>query len=407
MKRSKQTLAERGSAFYFCFFSVKCKVNGKEGISLGNKMYRSTWAEVDLAAIGHNIDEMRSRLPGHCAVIAVVKADAYGHGAVEVAEKALASGAKMLAVALLEEALMLRDANITVPILVFGRILPEDVPAAVNYDITLTCFQKEWIRDVNRLSLPSPVKVHMKWDTGMGRVGLRTEEELKEITEEIRSSSGIHLTGIFTHFATADDAGFDYFEMQHSRFNHFLKTFESIWHEPAVVHIGNSAASIRFPERMYDYIRFGISMYGLYPSDVLKDEHEIDLKPAFSLHSRLIHVKKMDPGESISYGAIYTTADEEYIGTIPIGYADGWTRKLQGVDVLVDGKRMPVVGRITMDQTMIKLDKEYPVGTKVTLIGKQGDDEIEADEIAEKLETINYEIPCMISERVPRKYKTD
>src|SRR5699024_1699745 len=130
-------------------------------------------------------------------------------------------------------------------------------------------------------------------------------------------------------------------------------------------------------------------------------------KPPFSLPSRLIHVKKMDPGESISYGVIYTTADEEYIGTIPIGYGDGWIRKLQGADVLVDGKRMPVAGRITMDQTMIKLDKEYPVGTKVTLIGKQGDDEIEANEIAEKLETINYEIPCMISERVPRKYKTD
>ncbi|GGJ90848.1 alanine racemase 1 [Lentibacillus kapialis] len=374
---------------------------------MDTKMYRNTWAEVDLEAISYNIRQMRNRLPGHCAVMAVVKADAYGHGAVEVAEKALASGAKMLAVALLEEAFTLREANITVPILVFGQVQPEDVPTAADHDITLTCFQKEWVRDVNRLSLPLPVKVHMNWDTGMGRVGLRTEEELKAITKEIHSSSSIRLTGVYTHFSTADDAGFDYFEMQHNRFKEFLDMFKSIRHEPTAVHIGNSAASIRFPERMYDYIRFGIAMYGLYPSDVLKEEYDIDLEPAFSLHSRLVHVKKMDAGESVSYGATYTTEYEEFIGTIPIGYADGWIRKLQGMDVLIEGERMPIVGRITMDQTMIKLDKEYPAGTKVTLIGKQGDNEIETDEIAEKLDTINYEIPCMISNRVPRLYTTN
>ncbi|WP_255259679.1 alanine racemase [Lentibacillus sp. CBA3610] len=310
-------------------------------------------------------------------------------------------------VALLEEALKLREAGITAPILVFGRVLPQDVPVAVRHDITLTCFQTEWVHEVNQLSLSSPVNVHMKWDTGMGRVGLRTADELKELTEEINDSSAINLTGIYTHFATADDAGFDYFEMQQSRFEYLLQTFEAIWNKPVSVHIGNSAASIRFPERMYDYMRFGISMYGLYPSDVLKEEREIDLKPAFSLHSRLIHVKKVDPGESISYGATYTTRDQEYIGTIPIGYADGWIRKLQGMDVLIDGKRMPIVGRITMDQTMIRLDKEYSVGTKVTLIGKQGNSEIETDEIAAKLDTINYEIPCMISSRVPRLYQSD
>ncbi|HLS07795.1 alanine racemase [Lentibacillus sp.] len=372
---------------------------------MNGNLFRSTWAEVDLNAIAHNIGEMKKRLPEHCGIIAVVKANAYGHGAVEVAKTALESGAKMLAVALLEEALTLREANITAPILVFGRVLPQDVPVAVQHDITLTCFQKEWIHDVNRVSLPSPVNVHMKWDTGMGRVGLRTEKELEEITKEIENSPKIHLTGVYSHFATADEADLSYFEMQRRRFEHLLQTFKAIRNEPVSVHIGNSAASIRFPEQMYNYIRFGISMYGLYPSDVVKNEREIELEPAFSLHSRLIHVKRMARKESISYGATYTTKDDEYIGTIPIGYADGWIRKLQGMDVLVDGKRMPIIGRITMDQTMIKLDGEYPVGTKVTLIGKQGNDEIETDEIAEKLETINYEIPCMIPERVPRLYK--
>lgn len=170
-----------------------------------NNLYRSTWAEVDLGAIGHNIKEMRNRLPDHCAVMAVVKADAYGHGAVEVAEKALDSGAKMLAVALLEEALILREAHMAAPILVFGRVNPEDVPTAVEHDITLTCFQTDWIREVNRLSLPSPVKVHMKWDTGMGRVGLRTENELRETTAWMAISPTIQLTGVYTHFATADE----------------------------------------------------------------------------------------------------------------------------------------------------------------------------------------------------------
>ncbi|MFD1362009.1 alanine racemase [Lentibacillus salinarum] len=372
---------------------------------MNNTIYRPTWAEVDLAAIAHNISQMAGKLPGHCNVIAVVKANAYGHGAVEVAETALQSGADMLAVALLEEALTLRGAGIVAPILVFGSVAPQDVPVAARHDLTLTCFQTEWIRDVNQLSLPSPVKVHMKWDTGMGRVGLRTKEELNDITEALRASKSINLTGIYTHFATADEADLEYFELQQDRFKQLWQTFKSIWDKPVSIHIGNSAAAIRFPERMYDYMRFGISMYGLYPSDVLKAEQAIDLQPAFSLHSRLIHVKRIEPGESISYGATYTAADDDYIGTIPIGYADGLIRKLQGMDVLVNGKRMPIVGRITMDQTMIKLDQHYATGTKVTLIGQQGSESIEADEIAAKLDTINYEIPCMISERVPRQYK--
>ncbi|TRM11366.1 alanine racemase [Lentibacillus cibarius] len=370
-----------------------------------NTIYRHTWAEVDLDAIGYNLQQINQKLPENSAVIAVVKADAYGHGAVKVATKALESGAEMLAVALLEEALVLRDAGITAPILVFGRVAPEDVWVAAENDITLTFFQKEWLQEVERHSLPSPLKVHMKWDTGMGRVGIRTTEELQDVLEKLRSCDSVTMTGVYTHFATADDAELDYFKKQLSRFEQLLETFHRIWDDSVVVHIGNSAASIRFPEKMYDYIRFGISMYGLYPSDVLKEERDIELQPAFSLHSRLIHVKKLDPGESISYGGTYTTADSEWIGTIPIGYADGWIRKLQGMDVLIDGKRMPIVGRICMDQTMIKLDKEYPVGTTVTLIGRQGSGVVTIDEIAAHLETISYEIPCMISSRVPRVYK--
>ncbi len=184
-----------------------------------------------------------------------------------------------------------------------------------------------------------------------------------------------------------------------------LELFRTYWPEPVAVHTGNSAASIRFPEKMYDYIRFGIAMYGLYPSKTVKQENAISLKQAFSLHSRLIHVKQLEEGVSIGYGATYQAKAGEWIGTIPIGYGDGWLRKLQGAEVLVEGKRMPITGRVCMDQTMIHLDKEYPVGTKVTLIGEQNGAVIEMDEIADYLDTINYEIPCIISQRVPRIYK--
>lgn len=372
---------------------------------MADEIYRDTWAEVNLEAIAYNIDQIKRKLPDYCDVIAVVKANGYGHGDVEVAKKALASGATMLAVALFEEALKLREANIDAPILVFGKVAPQDTPIAAEQDITLTFFQKEWLREVKQLSFPRPLKLHMKWDTGMGRIGLRTEEELRELADELQGLQQIDLTGIYTHFATADELDAAYFEKQYARFNDLLTVFHSLWSEPSAIHIGNSAASIRFPEQMHHYIRFGISMYGLYPSGAVRHEDRIDLQPAFSLHSRLTHVKKVAPAESISYGATYTSTDYEWIGTIPIGYADGWIRRLQDMDVLIDGKRMPIVGRICMDMTMIRLDKEYSTGTKVTLIGKQGNETIEVDEIAEKLETITYEIPCMISSRVPRVYK--
>ncbi|MBP1950647.1 alanine racemase [Virgibacillus litoralis] len=372
---------------------------------MADAIYRDTWAEINLDAIAYNVEQIKQKLPQHSNVMAVVKADAYGHGGVEVARKALEAGASMLAVALLEEALVLRNANIKAPILVFGRVSPKDTPLAAEHDITLTFFQKDWLREVKDFPLSHPLKLHMKWDTGMGRVGIRTTDELKEIVDELQGEQRINLTGIYTHFATADEPDLSYFEVQQARFEQLLHVFNTIWKESIIIHVGNSAASIRFPENMYHYIRFGIAMYGLYPSEIVKRERNIDLKPAFSLNSRLIHAKKIASGESISYGATHIASKDEWIGTIPIGYADGWIRKLQGIDVLIDGKRMPIVGRICMDQTMIKMDGEYPVGTKVTLIGKQENEEIEIDEIAAHLETINYEIPCMITNRVPRCHK--
>ncbi|WP_404451204.1 alanine racemase [Virgibacillus necropolis] len=367
--------------------------------------YRATWAEINLDAVATNIKEMKQKLSPSSNIFAVVKANGYGHGAVEVAKTALNAGASALAVALLEEALELRQGGIKSAILVLGWVSPQDAKIAAENDITLTFFQEEWLTELQSQLFSKELKLHMKWDSGMGRIGVRTEEELKSIISAVKATENVRLKGVYTHFATADEADLTYFNEQQTRFKQLLYELKKLWDDPIDIHIGNSAASIRFPAEMYHYIRFGIAMYGLYPSNDVRNMKSIDLAPAFSLYSRLIHVKKVPENESISYGRTYVTDESEWIGTIPIGYADGWIRKLQGMEVLIEGKRLPIVGRICMDQTMIHLDKEYPIGTKVTLIGKSGNDEIEMDEIANYLDTINYEIPCMISERVPRVYK--
>lgn len=369
------------------------------------QFYRDSWVEVNLQHIIYNIKQLTDRLDKQTNIYAVVKADGYGHGAVEVAKAALEGGAKRLAVALLDEAIQLREAGFQVPILVMGWIRPKDAKIAIKHDITVTCYQKDWLESVIAQGLEKPLTVHLKWDTGMGRIGIRTEEELKELLPLLKHPS-IYLEGIFTHFATADEVSMTLFEEQLASFERLWNIFQKNWeYHKIIIHTGNSAASMRFPEKMADFVRFGISMYGLYPSLTVKEEKPIDLKPVMSLHSRLIHVKQVEKGTPISYGATYVTSEKEWIGTIPLGYADGIRRDLQGAEVLVNGKRCEIVGRICMDQLMVRLPERAEVGDKVTLIGKQKDELIEMDEWANHLDTINYEVACMISGRVPRIYK--
>src|SRR5699024_4741189 len=367
-------------------------------------MIRETWAEVNLDHIGYNILQMKKRLPEGTKIVGVVKADGYGHGSVQVAKKALESGVSAIAVALLEEALILREASIEAPILVLGRVPARFADLAAENDIILTFYQKEWLEELKQYRLKNELKLHMKWDTGMGRIGITSEEKMDELMKELNNNPKLSLTGLFTHFATADDEDLDYFHQQKECFEKMLENFQEKWKKQVNVHIGNSAASIRFPNEMHNSIRFGISMYGLYPSATVKSENEIPLKQAFSLHSKLVHVKRISQGQSISYGGTYIAEKDEWIGTVPIGYGDGWTRKLQGFHVLVDGKYMPIVGRICMDMMMVRLDQKYEVGEEVTLIGEQKGARISIDDVANYLGTINYEIPCMIGKRVPRKY---
>ncbi|MDN3019897.1 alanine racemase [Paenibacillus sp. BSR1-1] len=365
--------------------------------------YRDTWAEVDLDGIEENITSVKNHLPKEIEIIAVVKANAYGHGDAKVAETALAAGAAYLAVAFMDEAIALRKKGIQAPILVLGASRPQDVHLAAKNQITLTVFQKDWLEEAKKyLQAGEKLTVHIKVDTGMGRLGIRSSEELKELEQMMANEAKFLFEGIYTHFATADELDQTYFQQQLAAFENLLT---SLTKRPKYVHSSNSAAAIRFPKAYFNAVRLGIAMYGLTPSLEMEKEIPFSLKEAFSLKARLVHVKKMQKGDKVSYGATYETGKDEWIGTIPIGYADGWIRKLSGQEVLVDGKRVPIVGRICMDQCMIRLPYEVPVGKTVTLIGSDGNQTISINEIAAKLETINYEIPCMVAGRVPRLYK--
>jgi alanine racemase len=375
----------------------------KEGYRLEMATYhRETWAEINLDNIYENVANMRMHLPAAMKIFAVVKANGYGHGDFETASTALEAGANFLAVAFLDEALALRKKGIRAPILVLGASRPESAGIAANQEITLTVFQNEWLEKAAQVLSPeTPLKLHVKCDSGMGRLGIRTKEELIDLEERLMNDSRFTFEGIYTHFATADELDTKYYERQLAVFKEMLSWLKV---RPALVHAANSAASLRFQDVDFNAVRMGISIYGLSPSPEMKGILPFSLKQAMSLKTRVVHVKELSEGESVSYGATYTTVQDEWIATLPIGYADGWVRKLQGQEVLINGERMPIVGRICMDQCMVKTSKEIPLGTEVTLIGQNEGSFISVDEIAKKLETINYEVVCLISTRVPRVY---
>ncbi|MED3662979.1 alanine racemase [Ureibacillus terrenus] len=366
-----------------------------------NKHFRPTKAIIDLDAIKYNVLQLKKHIQPNVQIIAVVKANAYGHGDVEVAKAALEAGASMLAVATPEEALHVRKHLPDPDILVLGYSPTSFAEYAANENITLTVDSPNWVNEAKN-SCKKTLKLHIKVDTGMHRIGIATEEELRSLYEAIQSSGQFVVDGIFTHFATADEEDESYFQKQVNRFEQFLKILPK---KPRIVHAANTATALIKDARLqYDAVRYGISMYGLAPSEYVKSKLPYPLKPAFSLETELVAVRQIGPGESVGYGASYTVDRPTFIGTIPIGYADGLIRKYSGQDVLIDGKRVPIVGRICMDQCMIALPAAYNIGEKVVLIGKQKNEEITIDEWAAKAGTINYEVPCIITSRVPRIY---
>lgn len=366
--------------------------------------YRPTTAYINLKAIQANIQSLRQFIQPHVDIIAVVKANAYGHGDVQVAEAAMEAGATMLAVATADEAIKIRQQFHDVPILVLGATPISFIPYAATNHITLTVFSEEWVKLAQQewKDLSNPVKLHIKIDSGMGRIGVTLQEELQQLYTAITEASQFVVDGIFTHFATADEEDTLYFDKQVYIFKELLATLPE---KPRMVHIANTATALtKDPGLQYDAVRFGISMYGLLPSAYIGEVLPFPISPAFSLVTELVHVKKLSAGQSVGYGANFTATEDCYIGTLPIGYADGVIRKLSGQHVLIAGKKAPIIGRICMDQCMVLLPTAYNVGEPVVLIGKQQDEEITFDEWAHKAETINYELPCIITARVPRIY---
>lgn len=360
--------------------------------------YRPTKAVINLEAIRKNLAAFQQRA-GHAEVIAVVKADGYGHGAEEIARMAIESGVRLLAVATPDEAVSLRRAGIDQDILVMGAVPAAFIPVAQQEQITVTALSLEWIDTAQQTATPGqPLRVHLKVDTGMGRLGVQPEEA--EMAYAKLASGPFSFDGIFTHFAAADDEDSTLFNRQAERMNEVLEQLP----DGVMIHLSNSAATLMHPSVACDAVRIGISLYGIAPSPYVGEHSPIALEPALSLETEIVHVKKVQPGATISYGATYRSEQEEWIATLPIGYADGMLRGLQGQEVLVRGERMPIVGRICMDQCMIRLNERLPVGEPVQLIGQQGDEVVLIDEWAEKLGTIPYEIPCILTKRVPRVY---
>ncbi len=367
------------------------------------------WAEVNLAAISHNVHEIRKKASSSAKVMAVVKANAYGHGAVEVSRTALASGADWLGVARVVEGIALRESGIEAPVLILGYITPEQSVEVVRNRLSQAVYTREMALALAGAAAAegSKAKVHFKVDTGMGRIGWALGPgSVREILELARNPH-LEVEGIFTHFAAADAANKKYTLEQYARFMEIIMELRKNGLEIPLRHAANSAAIMEMPETHLDLVRSGIIVYGLYPSDEV--EHSIlKLRPAMSLKAKVAHVKNVPAGFKVSYGCTYTTKVPTVIATLPLGYADGYARLLSSRgEALLNGLRAPVVGRVCMDQVMVDVGHIPGVqaGDEAVLLGRQGEQEISADEVAAKIGTINYEVVCMVSCRVPRVYK--
>ena len=367
---------------------------------------RWAWVEVDLGAIQKNV-ALLAKQAGKAQLWATVKANGYGHGAVQVAQAALGAGATGLCVALADEAHELRQAKITAPILIvseqpatqFEQMLRDDVVATLYNESTINSYAK------TASDLGIVGKVHLKVDTGMHRVGAPVASAMTRC-RQIKSLASLQLDGVYTHFAAADLPNHDETAKQVQRFEGFIAELDQESLRPKYVHTSNSAAAMRVLSATTDIARVGIAIYGIAPSGELESMAK-DLQPALSLHARVSHVQHLASGEGVSYGLRTKLSQAATIATLPIGYADGVQRRLWkvGGEVLIGGKRCPIVGVVTMDQLMVNCgDADVQIGDHAILIGTQGSLSISANEIAAKLETIGYEIVCGISARVPRKY---
>ncbi len=371
-------------------------------------MQRPVWAEIDLDALGSNVREIRRITIPSARVMAVVKANAYGHGAEQVGRVALNSGAEWLGVALLQEALALRQRGIGAPILILGYTPDQDASEVVANGISQTVFTREAVLALAAAAhkLGMKARVHIKIDTGMGRIGFPANGETVALIGRLARLQDLDVEGIYTHFAAADEADKSYADQQFMKLQQVLKQLSAQGVYIRWRHCANSPAVIDLPYTHLDLVRPGIILYGLYPSTAVRRDL-IALRPVMSLKARVVHVKEVATGASISYGRTYRAEEATRIATLPIGYADGYARLLSNkAEVLIRGRRAPVAGMVCMDQVMVDVGRIPGVeaGDEAVLIGRQGSEEITADELADHIGTINYEVVTRIGERVPRLY---
>lgn len=374
-----------------------------------HQLRRPVWAEINLDNLAHNIQEVRRVTKPDAMVTAVIKADGYGHGAAEIGKTLLDNGADRFAVATLTEAIQLRKIYKETPILVLGYTPEEDSDEVVKNNLIQTVYAFEQAEALDKVakSNKTKAKVHIKLDTGMGRLGLRPEQDAVLIIEYISKLGNVEIEGIYTHFAVADEVDKTYTLEQVKKYNGVIEALEEKDIHIPIKHVSNSAAIIDLPELNYNMVRAGIMLYGLYPSHDVSHEN-VKLKEVMSLRARIGHVKDVGPGVGVSYGLLYTTDAQTRIGTVPIGYADGYTRLYTGsAKAIVGGEIRPIIGRICMDQCMVDLtDLDVERGDEIVLFGASDNHTISIDEVASWIQTINYEVVCMISKRVPRVYKS-
>ncbi|MDD4564665.1 MAG: alanine racemase [Eubacteriales bacterium] len=368
---------------------------------------RSAWAEINLSNLDHNIKQVQKKI-GARQIIGVVKADAYGHGAIAVSRILLENQVKFLAVATPQEAAVLREAGITCPIIMLG--LTPEIYADTLLDLDIipvtASYSNAAAISAAAEAAGKVIEIFVIVDTGMGRIGFLPNAESIEEIKKINRLPNLKIKGLFSHFATADEKDKRNAENQLSLYNQFFKDLKQAGLNITFRSIGNSAAVMEIPDAYFDAVRPGIILYGCYPSDEV-NRHQLSIKPVMSVKANIIYLKKVPAGYSISYGRRFTTDRESLIATLALGYADGYSRYLSGKGrVIVNGTYAPVVGNICMDQCMVDVTNVPGVklGNEIVLMGSQGDLTIPADEIAKKTGTINYEIVCSFGQRLPKIY---
>lgn len=372
-------------------------------------MYYRTEAKININALMHNYDITRAKLPKNVKLLSVIKADAYGHGAVKLA-KLLDDRADFFGVACVEEAEELKLAGIKTPVLILGRVFNDSLDKIVEMDVRIPIFSLEDARALSAEAVKQgkTALFHFCVDTGMSRIGFQVTEESADVCKQISMLPSIKAEGIFSHFATADEADLSKAMAQRDRFKKFVKMLDDRGVDVPIKHINNSAGIMNFDE-YFDMCRMGIITYGLYPSAEV-DKSILELEPVMEWTARVAYVKALDAGREISYGGTYITTEKRVIATIPVGYADGYPRCLSNRGrVIVNGELAPIVGRVCMDQFMVDVTgiPNVKEGTEVVLVGKQGDKCLSMEDVAEMAYSFNYELPCRIARRVPRNYYLD